>query len=79
MKLDEKKLTDWFPPWMKPVRRGVYQVRHTVKGIVSEGFAYWDGFMWQILRNTIKEADGPHNYISSQQNKSWRGLKGKSK
>lgn len=39
------QLTDWFPADVKPVRKGVYQVRDSGGYAISltVGFAYWDG------------------------------------
>lgn len=41
-----QKLTDWFPPEIKPVRVGVYQVGETEGLSDPDGYSYWDGFHW---------------------------------
>lgn len=47
-------LTDWFPPEVKPVRPGPYELENLIAegraystGAVERLFAYWDGKRWQ--------------------------------
>ena len=53
------KLTPWFPPEIKPVRKGWYECR-----CCTDTF-YWTGERWLMM---------PGGGFSSIQNISWRGL-----
>lgn len=63
-------LTGWFPPEVKPVRKGVYSVRwrgHT-------GYSYWDGERWGWYQHTLHRANKDRVSIGASQKKTWRGL-----
>ena len=69
-------LTDWFPPDVKPVRVGVYEIFHPDYGNDLECFAYWDGKFWGLFMPTKQGAISEryqHN-CGSHQFKTWRGL-----
>lgn len=56
------KLTDWFPPEIKPVRKGLYHAYrvgewHTLK--------YWNGKRWEQYKGAPWKIAQNHN---------WRGL-----
>jgi len=70
------KLTKWFPAYIKPVRRGVYETRidsfhNNTPGAVSR----WNGKRWshQIGKNANKIYLRDFGEAAAQ-NKSWRGL-----
>lgn len=76
MKLEQNlMLTDWFPPDVKPVRSGVYQIRD---GIMDEDtwYSFWDGRSWGYA--TCKGAntafDERFSVTDLPQNQHWRGL-----
>lgn len=43
MTCTDDDLTPWFPPDVKPVHEGVYQVNDGYVGVEDRSFAYWDG------------------------------------
>lgn len=65
--------TNWFPPWMKPVYIGVYEVCSTE---IPSVYAYWAGEGW--LPNYISVATAYNNRnvdpLAGYQHKVWRGL-----
>jgi hypothetical protein len=61
-----KTLTPWFPPHVKPVRVGVYQVEDDrIEPKILENirpiFSYWNGQNWSNMRGPKRE-------------RFWRGL-----
>ena len=70
------KVTGWFPPHIKPVHVGVYQVKFNNGPRAYEGYAFWCGG-WGSLSTT---RDGAERFFISigtdgaHQNKTWRGL-----
>lgn len=80
--MDEANLTPWFPPEVKPVRRGVYW---TALDATSQlmGYCRWDGRQWANQREVYNNdhADARRHAASlprddrGMQNKPWRGLK----
>ena len=69
--MTKPKLTEWFPPEVKPVRVGVYEVDHPP----GRWFRKWDGKTWlcgskapqRAAKNTL-QLDHPSD------RRSWRGL-----
>ena len=70
------KLTDWYPPNIKPVRRGVYITR-TKANMVHESetlFQYWSGTYWKARSGTICGADAMREFKSIHQDVYWKGI-----
>jgi len=63
-------LTDWYPPSIKPVRKGVYITRKN--GFIF--FQYWTGKFWNTRMGTI---DGACliKFRSIHQDVEWKGIK----
>ena len=64
------KLTDWFPPDIKPCRKGVYETwfRWSAK---NSGYSYWNGTSWS---NQFRDKDSCYWDIEGVQSKNWRGI-----
>lgn len=75
MKLKENlMLTDWFPPDVKPVRAGFYQVN---TGGIS--YSYFDGEVFSFFHDSIENVKRSYLPINKAGNVyheslSWRGL-----
>lgn len=68
------KLTPFFGPTVKPVRKGVYQRRH--KTLHFMVYSYWDGEQWFLGAKTPHLAE-IEPMLSMNQNKfMWRGIHG---
>lgn len=67
-------LTDWYPAHVKPVRDGVYE--RDVSGISAGNFSYWANGLWHgwSIWEDAAEANYLKGYVSSLQNRPWRGL-----
>ena len=65
-----KKMTRWFQPHEKPVRKGVYEIKDFNPNTV---FAYWNGHKWMCSFDAIDIASHCR-YETSWQDKSWRGF-----
>lgn len=63
------KLTDWYPPQIKPVRQGVYITRE--KGNIY--FQNWTGHYWNVRMSNIKLADEVKQR-SQHQDVYWKGM-----
>jgi len=64
----DAKLTGWFPPEVKPVHRGVYEV-------FDEGsYAYWSGKLWGWTVLSVASAAACRTPRGASQHKTWRGL-----
>jgi len=71
------KMTPWFPPHIKPARKGVYEVKFTPKGLYESYFyAMWNGKRWSRVA-TYEEMALFHSNFDALQNKYWRGFKEK--
>jgi len=69
-----KKMTKWFPPHIKPVRKGVYEVKFTPKGVhESYMYAMWNGKKWSRVA-TYEEMKSFHSNFDALQGKYWRGF-----
>jgi putative component of toxin-antitoxin plasmid stabilization module len=75
------KMTDWFPSHIKPVRKGVYEVRTPNKG---NKYCYYDRLGWRLCCGRIDYAEQEKHYTSEFMHSSmvlvgskWRGFKEK--
>jgi len=69
------KMTPWFPPHIKPVHKGVYQVEwHNKESDPWPTYAQWNGYQWSRL--SCHKTDGFwHNcYEDAKQARAWRGF-----
>jgi hypothetical protein len=70
------KMTPWFPPHIKPARKGVYQITYTGVGWGESQdplYATWNGLRWSSA--SWKKRDGYHTrFLDAVQNKCWRGF-----
>jgi hypothetical protein len=70
-----QKITDWFPPAVKPVHVGAYEVADAdMLDSEVHGFQYWNGSFWGIFEITAKMAQLGREHHSTFQNHHWRGL-----
>lgn len=69
--MSKQKKTPWFPPSIKPVRKGVYETNSENGG--SPGFNWWDGQSWLTTADTTQKAAARWDISCCQQIK-WRGL-----
>jgi len=65
------KVTEWFPPYVKPVRAGVYQIRFAGERRPS-GYCRWDGLVWRFTEPDVKTASKATRI--GIQEKTWRGV-----
>lgn len=56
------KMTDWFPSHLKPVRKGVYEVRTPNKK--GNKYCYYDYRGWRLCSDNIKFAEQEKHYTS---------------
>jgi hypothetical protein len=63
------KITDWYPPDVKPVRRGVYITRKN--DIIF--FQFWTGTFWNVRMNNISQAEKIKQH-SQHQEVHWKGI-----
>ena len=77
-------MTPWFPPHIKPVHKGVYEVR--TPNSKENKYAYYDHRGWRLCSNRIDYAEQEKHYTSSTNNSyssmvlvgsKWRGFKEK--
>jgi hypothetical protein len=68
------KMTKWFPPHIKPVREGVYEVRFLIQKITDAPmYATWNGSRWSVwshFKNDMYHA----RFLYADQGKYWRGF-----
>jgi hypothetical protein len=62
------RFSPWFPPEIKPVHVGVYQVWN------SRIYAYWNGKKWCWAMRSVNEAKSFRITDGADQYKEWRGL-----
>ena len=68
------KLTPWYPPEVKPVRKGVYEVREEVFGKWTV-FAYWNGKRFGYRETeSIRAYDKRDHPTGLSATAPWRGL-----
>lgn len=65
------KKTAWFPPHIKPVRTGLYEIKI---GITTHAYAYWNGKRWGFQEMRPDLAHKWKGYVSYRQDKTWRGI-----
>ncbi len=67
-----KKLTDWFPPGVKPVHPGIYETYHFINNQKYEGYSKWTGQYWTLRDPEINQVK--YFIGKGHQMKYWRGL-----
>ena len=69
------KMTPWFPPHIKPVRKGVYQIKYTQIENTKylSRYATWNGTYWSAGSYNMDDAYH-QQFNKSIQNKFWRGF-----
>ncbi len=66
-------MTPWFPPDIKPVRKGVYLVSFNSHDPMQKLYAAWNGKRWSNAGFDVNSY--LHNrLIGASQNKYWRGF-----
>ena len=66
-------MTNWFPPHIKPVREGVYEIKYTSKSPWKNWmYATWNGEKWSC--GSYNLCDKFHQLFNANQNKYWRGF-----
>ncbi len=63
-------MTEWYPPNIKPVRRGVYQIL----GGDLICFSHWNGKAWSLASHSSIKAKEKRKILSGNQGKTWRGF-----
>jgi len=63
------KKTAWFPAHIRPVRKGVYEIKRP-----RTTYAYWNGQFWSYEERWINFASEMRLTHSTEQYKTWRGL-----
>ena len=67
------KLTPWFPPEVKPVRKGVYEIRDDSLGMTF--YAYWSGYFFGGgMCERQDAADARWAFTINDSVSAWRGL-----
>ena len=73
------KMTPWFPPHIKPVHKGLYEIKFTdmnLKGVDDPMYATWNGLRWSSA--SYQKSGGYHKmFYGVTQDKYWRGFKEK--
>ena len=67
------QLTNWFPPEIKPVYKGVYEVEYEGIFTTLSGYSYWDGKKWGTTFKELSNAD-TYRFPSPLQYRKWRGI-----
>ena len=66
-------MTPWFPSHLKPVHKGVYQIKFTAVKRYPLMYATWNGLKWSYA--SYKKSDGWHKqFRGADQDKYWRGF-----
>lgn len=65
------KLTEWYPPDIKPVRIGVYE---TTSYDNTPSYQHWGGEFWGFCSTHVKSAAMHGASRSGLQDVSWRGI-----
>jgi hypothetical protein len=70
------KITPWYPPDIKPKRRGVYITMSKPNVVHDRGFwfQYWSGTYWKIRSDTVVGAYALKDFNSGHQNVYWKGI-----
>lgn len=67
------EMTKWFPPHIKPVREGVYEIRFTEGHNDCPMYATWNGEVWSTASHE-KNDDCHTKFSYALQEKYWRGF-----
>lgn len=68
-------MTLWFPPHIKPVHKGVYEIQDQFWGRLHSN---WNGRSWDVGSVYLSSIIGADRHIKSEhQDKIWRGFKEK--
>ena len=68
------KMTDWFPPHIKPVREGVYEVSFASRQKTDAPmYATWNGSRWSCWSNGKNDVYHTR-FLEAVQDKYWRGF-----
>jgi hypothetical protein len=69
------KMTKWFPPHIKPVREGVYEIsfKYWPKKDAPM-YAAWNGSRWSVWSHLIKDDLYHARFLYADQGKYWRGF-----
>lgn len=72
-------ITPTFPPYIKPEHVGIYLAQ--ASSPCPKAFSYWDGELWYASSCSIAHAlySYSERRVSVFQNRSWRGLKERTK
>jgi hypothetical protein len=68
--MDEKDLTPWFGPEVKPVRKGWYPRKY----LAGVAYSRWNGRSWSCGVFDLGDRDLVHGIRSNEQHLPWRGL-----
>ena len=68
------EMTDWFPPHIKPVHKGVYEITFTSRhNMYAPMYATWNGFRWSVASHGKNDVYHTR-FLDAEQNKYWRGF-----
>lgn len=70
--MSKPKLTPWYPPEIKPTRKGIYE-RKGSRNMLGK-YRHWNGVFWGGWNATIKGALRNQESPSADQSSHWRGL-----
>jgi hypothetical protein len=72
---ENNMMTPWFPSHIKPVHKGVYEVKDPFWVMV---YSNWNGRSWDVGSVYLSSIIGAGRHIKSEcQDRSWRGFKEK--
>lgn len=74
MTYTEDDLTSWFPPDVKPRRKGIYQTNTYPDSKLVPVFQYWNGREWGFFSIIFERAYERRFTRSVRQASQWRGL-----
>ena len=66
-------MTPWFPPHIKPVHKGVYEVKFTAVRSILPMYATWNGRKWSFA-SFFASGDWHKKFRGVDQEKYWRGF-----
>ena len=67
------KMTDWFPPHIKPVREGVYEIKFAAVRGYHRMYSTWNGLKWSRATH-LKSNEWHKKFRGAVQDKYWRGF-----
>jgi hypothetical protein len=68
--MDDKDLTPWFPPEVKPARKGWYPRKYQL----GVAYSHWNGRSWSCGVFELVDCDLARGMRSSEQRLPWRGI-----